>query len=104
MTRIEGVQPMPSAPEARPPAGVSGVPKMKPLITLAYPTVGGATEFFSVAQALELATAARNKALDEAAAIARANTMAPRIWRDGRWIAPVAEEIAAQIEARRVKL
>jgi hypothetical protein len=46
---------------------------------------------------------ARNVALSEAAAIARANTTAPRIWRKGGWVAPAAEEIAEAIEALKVQ-
>jgi hypothetical protein len=43
--------------------------------------------------------AAHNLALLEAAAIARANTSAPRIWRDGAWFNPHGEDIAVKIEA-----
>lgn len=46
-----------------------------------------------------LAHIIRNQALDEAAATARANTSAPRIWQDGKWHNPHGEEIAKAIEA-----
>ncbi len=36
----------------------------------------------------------RDSVVFEAARIARGNTSAPRIWRDGRWISLAAEEIA----------
>ncbi len=38
-------------------------------------------------------------ALRCAAAIARANTSAPRIWQDGAWHNPHGEDIAVKIEA-----
>ena len=40
-----------------------------------------------------------NTALDRSAAIARANTTAPRIWQDGAWHNPHGEDIAVKIEA-----
>jgi hypothetical protein len=42
-------------------------------------------------------------ALESAAAIARANTSAPRIWQDGKWHNPHGEEIAVAIEALKVE-
>jgi hypothetical protein len=48
------------------------------------------------------ANSAHNAALDAAAAIARANTSAPRIWRNGAWFNPHGDEIAQAIEALKV--
>jgi hypothetical protein len=64
---------------------------------------GTEMEFFSLDQALFLATAARNEALDAAAAIARANTSAPRIYQDGAWVNPHGEDIAQKIETLKVQ-
>jgi hypothetical protein len=75
--------------------------RMTPALTMKLR--GTQMEFFSLDQALFLATAAQNKALDAAAAIARANTSAPRIWQDGAWVNPHGEDIAQKIEALKVQ-